>query len=87
MDASLTYTKSFVKKDREFNFLGIFSQNNPNTGFITDEISLVDYSVLKSYKNVNKGAHQGGNARLIFRSPFANQLIEFRRLGCDANGF
>ncbi|MBK7653466.1 MAG: hypothetical protein IPJ20_25830 [Flammeovirgaceae bacterium] len=24
MDASLTYTKSFVKKDREFNFLGIF---------------------------------------------------------------
>lgn len=78
MDASLTYTKSFVKKDREFNFLGIFSQNNPNTGFITDEISLVDYSVLKSYKNVNKGHTQEVTLQADFQEPIrANQLIEF----------
>ena len=78
MDVSLTYTKEFVKKDREFNFLGIFSQNNPNAGFVTDELSQVDYTVLKSYKNENRGHTQEVTLQADFQEPIrTNQLIEF----------
>src|SRR5205823_4834409 len=34
IDASLTYTKKFSKKNREFNFLGIYSRRNQTNGYV-----------------------------------------------------
>ena len=78
LDASLTYTKVFAKKEREFNFLGVFSQNDPTAGFVTNTISQVDNSVLNSYKNSNKGHTQEVTLQADFQEPIKkNQLIEF----------
>ena len=78
IDMGLTYTKTFAKKDREFNFLGIFSQNNPTVGFVTNNLSLVDNSFQSSYKNINKGSTQEVTLQADFQEPIKEtQLIEF----------
>src|SRR5882762_3742180 len=78
VDASINYTRTFLKKDREFNFMAIYSRNNPTTGFVTDSLSQVDYGVLKSYKNENRGHTQEVIFQADFQEPIkANQQIEF----------
>ncbi len=78
VDASLNYTRTFVKKDREFDFMAIYSRNNPTTGFVTDSLSQIDYEVLNSYKNVNRGYTQEVTLQADFQEPIKpNQLIEF----------
>jgi outer membrane receptor protein involved in Fe transport len=78
VDASLNYTRTFTKKDRELNFMAIYSRNNPTTGFVTDSLSQVDRTVLRSYKNENRGHTQEVTVQADFQEPIrTNQLIEF----------
>lgn len=78
VDVSMTYAKTFAKKDREFNFLAIYSKNNPNSGFVSDSLSQIDHAVLKSYKNENQGHNQEITFQADFQEPIKrNQLIEF----------
>ena len=78
VDASLTYTRLFAKKDRELNFLGIFSRNNPLNGFVTDNYDPGNNNFLSSYKNVNHGYTQDYSMQLDMKEPLTEkQFIEY----------
>jgi outer membrane receptor protein involved in Fe transport len=77
-DASLNYTRLFNKKGREFNLMTIFSQNNPINGFVTDSLSQKDQTILRSYKNDNRGQTQELTFQADFLEPIAaNHSLEF----------
>jgi outer membrane receptor protein involved in Fe transport len=83
-DASLNYTKLFNKKDREFNFMAIFSENSPVSGFVTDSLSQPDYTVLKSYKNDNSGKTREVTFQADFLEPISpGHTIEFGAKSID----
>ncbi len=78
VDASLTYTKGFDKKGREFNFLSVYSRNDQNNGFVTENQSTGDQSVLGRNRNDNKGYTEEVMLQGDFQEPItASQLIEF----------
>jgi len=79
-DASIAYTKTFAKKDRELNFIGIYSKSilNGNNGFVSTSYSQTDGSVLNRYKNQNTGYNQEINLQLDYQEPLSeSHLIEF----------
>ncbi len=77
-DASLTYTKKFLKKERELNFLGIISKNNQTNGYIINTLSISDLSTLKRYKNDNPGSTQEIILQADYQEPIQkDQLLEF----------
>jgi outer membrane receptor protein involved in Fe transport len=78
VDASLTYTKKFAKKDRELNFLGIFSRNNQNSGYVINSLQQSDQSLLQRNKNDNPGYTQETILQLDYQEPIhENHLLEF----------
>jgi outer membrane receptor protein involved in Fe transport len=78
VDASLSYTKLFQKKDRELTFLGIFSRNNPLNGFITNTMNQSDNTLLNSYKNANRGFTEDYSFQIDMKEPLTDkQFIEF----------
>lgn len=78
VDASLAYTKFFAKKERELNFLGIFSRSNPINGFVTDSYNPANSSFLNSYKNVNHGVTEDYSLQLDMKEPLTEkQFLEF----------
>lgn len=77
VDASITYTRSFDKKGREFNFLSVYSRNGQNNGFVTENQSVSDRSVLGRNRNDNKGYTEEVTLQGDFQEPItATQLIE-----------
>ena len=77
VDASLNYTKAFSKKDREFNFLTIYSRSNQTSGFVTNTVSEADQSVLSRIKNENQGHTQEVTFQADYQEPLRkNQLLE-----------
>lgn len=77
-DASLTYTKKFAKKDRELNFLGIYSRNDQNNGYVINALQLTDESLLERHKNDNPGHTQETILQLDYQEPLhENHLLEF----------
>ncbi len=77
-DASLTYTKTFAKKGREFDLMGIYSRNSPTAGFVTNTFSPTDNSLLSSYKNSNQGKTDEVTIQADFVEPIKeNQTLEF----------
>jgi outer membrane receptor protein involved in Fe transport len=90
IDASLTYTKKFAKKDRELNFLGIFSRLNQTNGYVINTINGSDQSVLSKNKNNNPGYNQETSLQVDYQEPVSeNHLIEvggkatFRKVESD----
>jgi outer membrane receptor protein involved in Fe transport len=78
VDASMMYTKSFSKKNREFNFLGVYSRNEQNSGFVSNSLQPDDFSILGRNKNENKGYTQEITLQGDFQEPISkDQLIEF----------
>jgi outer membrane receptor protein involved in Fe transport len=78
IDASLNYTKSFPVKNREFNFMAIFSRNDQTTGFLTNTLNLSDNSILNQYKNDNPGSTRELTFQADYQEPLpGNQLVEF----------
>ncbi|MGC4021643.1 MAG: TonB-dependent receptor [Cyclobacteriaceae bacterium] len=77
-DASLTYTKKFRKKDREFNFLGIYSRSNQTGGYVINTLQESDQSILQRNKNNNPGYTQETIFQADYQEPVReNQLLEF----------
>ncbi len=78
IDASLTYTKKFSKKDREFNFLGIYSKSNQTGGYVNSTVAETDQSILRRNKNDNPGYTQEIIFQADYQEPIReNQLLEF----------
>lgn len=78
IDASLTYTKKFLKKDREFNFLGIYSKSNQTNGYVNSTVAETDQSILRRNKNDNPGYTQEIIFQADYQEPIReNQLLEF----------
>src|SRR6267154_3348855 len=78
IDASLTYTKKFSKKDREFNFLGIYSKSNQTSGYVNSTVAETDQSILRRNKNDNPGYTQEIVFQADYQEPIhENQLLEF----------
>jgi len=78
IDGSLTYTKKFTKKDRELNFLGIYSRNNQNNGYVINSLQQADQSVLQRNKNDNPGYTQETILQLDYQEPIhKDHLLEF----------
>lgn len=78
VDASLTYTKKFEKKEREFNVLGIYSRSNQTNGYVINSVQDSDQSILSRNKNNNPGYTQ----EMIFQGDYQepikeNHLLEF----------
>jgi outer membrane receptor protein involved in Fe transport len=78
IDASLTYTKKFSKKNREFNFLGIYSRSNQTNGYVNSTVQESDQSVIQRNKNDNPGYTQETTLQADYQEPIkGNQLVEF----------
>lgn len=78
IDGSLTYTKRFSKKDRELNFLGVYSRNNQNNGYVINTLQLSDQSLIERHKNDNPGYTQETVVQLDYQEPLhKNHLLEF----------
>ncbi len=78
VDASLTYVKRFEKKEREFNFLGLYSRNNQSNGYVINTMQLGNQSILKQNKNDNPGYTQEIVLQGDYQEPIKeNQLLEF----------
>ncbi|MBI1768271.1 MAG: TonB-dependent receptor [Bacteroidetes bacterium] len=78
VDASLSYTKKFAKKDRELNFLGIFSHNNQTNGYVINTLQQTDQTLLQRNKNENPGYTQENILQLDYQEPLhENHLLEF----------
>jgi len=78
VDASLTYTKKFSKKEREFNFLGIYSRSNQTNGYVINTVQETDQSILSRNKNYNPGYTQEMIFQADYQEPVKeNHLLEF----------
>ncbi|HEV8513630.1 MAG TPA: TonB-dependent receptor [Cyclobacteriaceae bacterium] len=78
IDASLAYAKKFSKKNREFNFLGIYSKSNQTNGYVNTTVQEADQSVLQRHKNDNPGYTQETILQADYQEPIKeNQLLEF----------
>jgi outer membrane receptor protein involved in Fe transport len=78
VDASLAYTKKFSKKNREFNFLGIYSKSNQTNGYVNTTVQESDQSVIQRNKNDNPGYTQETTLQADYQEPIKeNQLLEF----------
>lgn len=76
IDGSLTYTKRFAKKDRELNFLGIYSRSNQTNGYVINTIQS-DITGPRLNKNHNPGFTQETTLQLDYQEPIGkNQLLE-----------
>lgn len=76
IDGSLTYTKRFAKKDRELNFLGIYSRSNQTNGYVINTIQS-DITGPRLNKNHNPGFTQETTLQLDYQEPLGkNQLLE-----------
>lgn len=78
VDASLTYTKKFKKKDRELNFLGLYSRSNQSNGYVINSLQETDQTIFRRNKNDNPGYTQEVLMQLDFQEPIMkSQLLEF----------
>ena len=77
-DGSLTYSRKFLKKDRELNFLGIFSRVNQTNWYQINTLNQSDQSILSRNRNSNPGYNQEMSFQVDYQEPIKeNQLLEF----------
>ncbi len=78
VDATLTYTLTGKKPDREFSLLTEYSQNNRNNNFESIFLSQNDGSVTRGLKNDNNSINKELTFEADYQKPLAkNQLLEF----------
>jgi outer membrane receptor protein involved in Fe transport len=78
VDASVNYTHTFAKPNREFNLLTLFSQNNGSSNFVNTNLNTGDLSTIGYIKNLNKSLNQESTVQADYQTPIRdNQLIEF----------
>jgi outer membrane receptor protein involved in Fe transport len=77
VDASLNYTHTFEKPNREFNILTLFSQNNGTNDFVNAIVNENDHSPQSYTKNNNKSVNQESTLQADYQTPLGeNQLVE-----------
>jgi outer membrane receptor protein involved in Fe transport len=78
IDGSLTYSRKFAKKDRELNFLGIYSRLNQTNWYQINTLNQSDGSIASRNKNSNPGYNQEMSFQVDYQEPLKeNQLLEF----------
>jgi outer membrane receptor protein involved in Fe transport len=74
-DASLTYTRTFDKPQREFSILGLYSINNRTNDFINERIDVVVPPIPVFLKNNNKSTNQEMTLQLDYQTPVGKKSI------------
>ncbi len=78
IDGSISYAKKFAKKNRELNFLGIYSRLNQTNWYVINTINEGDQSIASRNRNNNPGYNQEMSFQLDYQEPIKeNQLLEF----------
>jgi outer membrane receptor protein involved in Fe transport len=78
IDASLTYTRTFAKPQKELSILALYSINNRTNDFTNSIFSPTDFSTLSRLKNLNASFNQEITLQLDYQTPIStNQLVEF----------
>jgi outer membrane receptor protein involved in Fe transport len=78
VDASLNYTHTFAKPNREFNLLTLFSTNNGTSDFVNQVYGVDDRTTTGFTRNNNKSLNQESTIQADYQTPLTeNQLIEF----------
>lgn len=78
LDASLSYTHTFNKPQREFNILTLYSRNNRTNDFVNSILNESDLSVNNRLKNENKSFNEEFTVQADYQTPIGTtQLIEF----------
>lgn len=93
-DASLTYTRTFDKPQREFSVLALYSFNNRTNDFINERIDGVQPPLRTFQKNNNKSNNEELTLQLDYQTPIGkNSILEFggkqirRRVKSDFESF
>ena len=78
VDASLNYTHTFSKPQREFSLLGLYSRNNRTNNFYNAFLDEGDLSILQRLKNLNASYNQEITIQADYQTPIGTtQLLEF----------
>jgi outer membrane receptor protein involved in Fe transport len=76
VDASLNFTHTFEKPQKEFSILTLYSRNDRNNDFY-NAILDNDFTVIQRLKNKNESYNQESTIQLDYQSPLGkNQLVE-----------
>ena len=77
-DASLSYTRSFDKPQKEFSLLALYSTNNRTNDFINGQLGLTTYQPIGYLKNNNKSYNNELTIQADYQSPIGKKsIIEF----------
>ncbi len=77
VDASLNYTHTFAKPQREFSLLTLYSRNNRTNDFENKNLNESDLSILNRTKNANASFNQEITIQADYQTPIAtNQMFE-----------
>lgn len=77
VDASLNYTHTFEKAQREFSLLTLYSRNNRTNNFVSNILKQSDNSLDSLLKNINTSFNQEVTLQGDYQTPFGNnQLLE-----------
>jgi outer membrane receptor protein involved in Fe transport len=78
VDASLTYTRTFEKPQKEFSVLALFSRNNRTNDFVNNVLNPTSRETLSRLKNLNDSYNQEMTLELNYQAPIGKmQLVEF----------
>ncbi len=77
-DASITYSRTFDKPQREFSILGLYSVNNRANDFINQRIDQVTPPASVFQKNNNKSTNEEITIQADYQTPVGkNSILEF----------
>jgi len=78
VDASLTYTRTFDKPQREFSVLTSFSNNNRNNDFVSNFLDFNSQASQSFQKNNNKSTNAETTLQLDYQTPIGKKsILEF----------
>lgn len=77
-DASMNYTHTFEKPQRELNVLTLFSRNNRTNDFVRDSVDFLLLDPLKYTKNNNKSSNTETTLQVDYQTPVGQKsILEF----------
>ncbi|MCX8491943.1 MAG: TonB-dependent receptor [Cyclobacteriaceae bacterium] len=74
-DASVTYSRTFDKPQREFSVLGLYSINNRTNDFINQQIDMVTPPTPVFQKNNNKSTNEEMTLQIDYQTPIGKSSI------------
>ena len=78
VDASLNFTHTFNKPQKEFNLLALYSRNNRTNDFFNNTLDEGDYSIIQRLKNLNTSFNEEMTLQADYQTPIGTtQLLEF----------